>query len=232
MTQAAIVMCQVANGFACRTERESLFKIGVFSNMWLVYSRDRRHRASWPPSRTCRSCRTSSRRVRSAHRLGAARGRRRLFVLRRRSEKMVRASSRRRRLKEGEAMNVIIVGCGRVGASTAAELARAGHDVVVIDRNPDAFRLLPGNFSGRTLVGHRLRPRRARVGRHRRSRRPRGCGERRQHQRRRGARRQRGLPRTRRRGPHLRPAARRHLPALRRADVRAHGLERRAASSS
>jgi P-type Ca2+ transporter type 2C len=38
MTQAAIVMCQVANGFACRTERESLFKIGVFSNMWLVYS--------------------------------------------------------------------------------------------------------------------------------------------------------------------------------------------------
>ena len=50
-------------------------------------------------------------------------------------------------------MHVIIVGCGRVGASTAAELARAGHDVVVIDRNPDAFRLLPGNFSGRTLVG-------------------------------------------------------------------------------
>jgi trk system potassium uptake protein TrkA len=50
-------------------------------------------------------------------------------------------------------MHVIIVGCGRVGASTAAELARAGHDVVVIDRNPDTFRLLPANFSGRTLVG-------------------------------------------------------------------------------
>jgi len=50
-------------------------------------------------------------------------------------------------------MHVIIVGCGRVGASTAAELARAGHDVVVIDRNPDAFRLLPRNFSGRTVVG-------------------------------------------------------------------------------
>ena len=50
-------------------------------------------------------------------------------------------------------MHVIIVGCGRVGASTAAELARAGHDVVVIDRDPDAFRLLPVNFSGRTLVG-------------------------------------------------------------------------------
>ena len=38
MTQAAIVMCQVGNGFACRTERESLFKVGLFSNMWLVYS--------------------------------------------------------------------------------------------------------------------------------------------------------------------------------------------------
>ena len=50
-------------------------------------------------------------------------------------------------------MHVIIVGCGRVGASTAAELARAGHDVVVIDRDPDAFRLLPVNFSGRTVVG-------------------------------------------------------------------------------
>jgi len=50
-------------------------------------------------------------------------------------------------------MHVIIVGCGRVGASTAAELARAGHEVVVIDRNPDAFRLLPTNFGGRTIVG-------------------------------------------------------------------------------
>jgi trk system potassium uptake protein TrkA len=50
-------------------------------------------------------------------------------------------------------MHVIIVGCGRVGASTAAELARAGHDVVVIDRDPDAFRLLPSGFAGRTLVG-------------------------------------------------------------------------------
>jgi trk/ktr system potassium uptake protein len=50
-------------------------------------------------------------------------------------------------------MHVIIVGCGRVGASTAAELARAGHEVVVIDRNPDSFRLLPASFTGRTLIG-------------------------------------------------------------------------------
>jgi magnesium-transporting ATPase (P-type) len=38
MTQATVVMCQVANGFACRTERESLFKVGLLSNKWLVYS--------------------------------------------------------------------------------------------------------------------------------------------------------------------------------------------------
>ena len=36
MTQAAIVMGQVANGFGCRTERESLFKVGVFTNRFLV----------------------------------------------------------------------------------------------------------------------------------------------------------------------------------------------------
>ena len=38
MTQAAVVAGQVANGFACRTERESLFKVGVFSNRFLVLS--------------------------------------------------------------------------------------------------------------------------------------------------------------------------------------------------
>ncbi len=38
MTQATIVMCQVGNGFACRTERESLFKVGLFKNRFLVVS--------------------------------------------------------------------------------------------------------------------------------------------------------------------------------------------------
>jgi len=36
MTQAAIVFGQVANGFGCRTERESLFKVGLFTNRFLV----------------------------------------------------------------------------------------------------------------------------------------------------------------------------------------------------
>ena len=38
MTQAAIVAGQVANGFGCRTERESLFKVGIFTNKFLVIS--------------------------------------------------------------------------------------------------------------------------------------------------------------------------------------------------
>jgi trk system potassium uptake protein TrkA len=51
-------------------------------------------------------------------------------------------------------MKVIIVGCGRVGAYTAASLARLGHEVVVIDKDQDAFRLLPHGFSGRTIEGY------------------------------------------------------------------------------
>ena len=51
-------------------------------------------------------------------------------------------------------MKVIIVGCGRVGAYTAASLARLGHEVVVIDKDPDAFHLLPRGFSGRTIEGY------------------------------------------------------------------------------
>jgi trk system potassium uptake protein len=51
-------------------------------------------------------------------------------------------------------MKVIIVGCGRVGAHTAAQLAREGHDVIVVDKNPMAFRLLPRGFTGRTIEGY------------------------------------------------------------------------------
>lgn len=51
-------------------------------------------------------------------------------------------------------MYVIIVGCGRVGASTAAALAREGHRVTIIDKDERAFRLLPKGFSGETLLGY------------------------------------------------------------------------------
>ena len=50
-------------------------------------------------------------------------------------------------------MHVVIIGCGRVGSTIAVQLVNEGHDVVVVDKNPDAFRRLGDAFSGRTVVG-------------------------------------------------------------------------------
>lgn len=50
-------------------------------------------------------------------------------------------------------MNTIIVGCGRVGSTLALELSEAGHDVVIIDRDSNAFRRLGDSFAGRTITG-------------------------------------------------------------------------------
>ncbi len=50
-------------------------------------------------------------------------------------------------------MNVIVVGCGRLGAELADRMARDGEDVVVIDKNPQAFYRLGTGFRGKTLQG-------------------------------------------------------------------------------
>jgi len=50
-------------------------------------------------------------------------------------------------------MRVIIMGCGRVGATLATELDASGHQVVVIDRERSAFDRLPPDFGGRTVAG-------------------------------------------------------------------------------
>ena len=36
-------------------------------------------------------------------------------------------------------MKIIIVGCGKVGASLAQQLNQEGHDIVIIDNNPSAI---------------------------------------------------------------------------------------------
>ena len=36
-------------------------------------------------------------------------------------------------------MNIIIVGCGKVGSALAEQLESEGHDITVIDTNPDAI---------------------------------------------------------------------------------------------
>ena len=50
-------------------------------------------------------------------------------------------------------MHVIVVGCGRVGSRLATRLSAESHDVVVVDRRPEAFRKLSASFTGETVVG-------------------------------------------------------------------------------
>ncbi|MCI0480760.1 MAG: TrkA family potassium uptake protein, partial [Candidatus Dadabacteria bacterium] len=50
-------------------------------------------------------------------------------------------------------MNVMIVGCGRVGSQLALLLAQEGHNVTIIDKNPDAFKRLGGIFNGIAATG-------------------------------------------------------------------------------
>lgn len=50
-------------------------------------------------------------------------------------------------------MNVVIMGCGRVGARIATLLDNAGNAVTVIDTDSRAFRRLPPGFGGETIIG-------------------------------------------------------------------------------
>ncbi len=50
-------------------------------------------------------------------------------------------------------MNVVILGCGRVGATLANALEDMGHKVSVIDQDPNSFRRLGPTFEGRTVTG-------------------------------------------------------------------------------
>jgi trk system potassium uptake protein TrkA len=50
-------------------------------------------------------------------------------------------------------VHVVIMGCGRVGASLAAALGRLGHEVAVIDKSQQAFRRLGSDFHGQQVVG-------------------------------------------------------------------------------
>lgn len=50
-------------------------------------------------------------------------------------------------------MKIVIVGCGRVGSELANSIAEKGHEVVVIDHNPEAFQRLGHEFRGRTIQG-------------------------------------------------------------------------------
>lgn len=50
-------------------------------------------------------------------------------------------------------MNILVIGCGMIGSSLAEELDKQGHDVSVIDQNPEKLETLSAEFSGFTTVG-------------------------------------------------------------------------------
>ena len=45
------------------------------------------------------------------------------------------------------------MGCGRVGAALAQSLEDYGHSVAIVDQNPEAFRRLPPDFTGKKVTG-------------------------------------------------------------------------------
>jgi trk system potassium uptake protein len=50
-------------------------------------------------------------------------------------------------------MRLLILGCGRVGATLANLMNKDGHEVTVIDLNSEAFERLGADFEGVTIVG-------------------------------------------------------------------------------
>ncbi|MCM3906525.1 MULTISPECIES: potassium channel family protein [Trueperella] len=50
-------------------------------------------------------------------------------------------------------MHFVIMGCGRVGASLAVNIADRGHSVAIIDQNSHAFQRLPDSFQGQQVTG-------------------------------------------------------------------------------
>lgn len=51
-------------------------------------------------------------------------------------------------------VKVVILGCGRVGATLATQLDQAGHSVSIIDISSDAFQRLSPKFKGNKIVGN------------------------------------------------------------------------------
>lgn len=51
-------------------------------------------------------------------------------------------------------MNVMIIGCGRVGSQLALLLSQEGHNVTIIDKDQEAFNRLGATFNGVTANGN------------------------------------------------------------------------------
>lgn len=51
-------------------------------------------------------------------------------------------------------MNVIILGCGRIGSTLARSFDKEGHKVTVIDQKTEALKRLGSDYTGTTIVGN------------------------------------------------------------------------------
>ncbi len=51
-------------------------------------------------------------------------------------------------------MKIIIVGCGKVGVSLAERLSAEGHDLVMVDMNPQKVEHLSNQFDALGIVGN------------------------------------------------------------------------------
>jgi len=51
-------------------------------------------------------------------------------------------------------VKIVILGCGRVGATLAEMMDRAGHAVSIVDASSDSFQRLGANFGGETILGN------------------------------------------------------------------------------
>ncbi len=50
-------------------------------------------------------------------------------------------------------MNILVIGCGKVGSRLASQLAKEGHDISVIDKSENSFELLDDDFVGFKTAG-------------------------------------------------------------------------------
>jgi len=50
-------------------------------------------------------------------------------------------------------MNILVVGCGKVGARLADVLSKQGHDISIVSKTEEGFDALPSDFNGFTTTG-------------------------------------------------------------------------------
>lgn len=56
-------------------------------------------------------------------------------------------------LRGNDSMQVIIIGCGKVGAKFAKVLYEEGHEVVIVSSDPKSFKNLSNDYDGLTITG-------------------------------------------------------------------------------